>query len=281
MCNCKDCKGITLLKGTDGVSIVSITDNGNGTFTILLSNGNTFVSPTYTGPAGRGVTSIVWTSNSEGDPQGTPGSTDTYTITYSDATTSTYTVGNGDNGADGQGVDHTAFDSTTNPGGTPGAAGYTDTYIVWGDVAETINLGSFIVYNGADGIGGDCCPIISRIDNESPATTTIRDLNALIINAYDLTAYSNFILPTTADVGQYVEIVDNKTSLPSQTRVTANTGQTIFYSGVGTTTVGGSVQCENSVNGTIKLVCVVANTKWSVTNYYYDAGAGLVYPNIF
>jgi hypothetical protein len=52
MCNCKDCKDITLLKGSDGVGIVSFTDNGDGTFTILLSNGNTYTSPNYTGPAG-------------------------------------------------------------------------------------------------------------------------------------------------------------------------------------------------------------------------------------
>ena len=279
MCNCKDCKGITLLKGSDGVGIVSITDNGNGTFTILLSNGNTFVSPNYTGPAGRGITSIAWTSNSEGDPQGTPGSTDTYTITYSNATTSTYTVGNGNNG---QGVDHTAFDSTTNPGGTPGAAGYTDTYTVWGDEDETIDLGSFIVYNGEDGEGGgDCCPKITTAVNAGGATITISTLNAVIINKYSLTSYSNFLLPATAAVGDYVEIIDAKTSLPSQTRITANTGQTIFYSGVGTSTSGGSIQCENSVNGSIKLVCVTANTTWAVTNYNYYSGAGIEYPNIF
>ena len=58
MCTCKDCKGITLLKGTDGRGIVSFTDNENGTFTILMSDGSTFLSPNYTGPQG---------------PQGDPG----------------------------------------------------------------------------------------------------------------------------------------------------------------------------------------------------------------
>jgi hypothetical protein len=58
MCKCKDCKSITLLKGTDGVGIVSITDNNNGTFTILLSNGTTFTTEDLTGPQG---------------PQGEPG----------------------------------------------------------------------------------------------------------------------------------------------------------------------------------------------------------------
>ena len=281
MCNCKDCKGITLLKGSDGVGIVSITDNNNGTFTILLSDGKTFISPTYTGPAGVGIDYIAWASNSEGQPQGTPGTTDFYTIYYTDESTATYEVANGYNGANGQGIDHVAFSSTDNPGGTPGAAGYTDTYTAWGDVAETIDLGSFIVYNGADGEGGDCCPSTNIVDNTDAATINITTLNAVFINEYDLTSYSNFVLPATAAVGEYVEIIDNKASLPSQTRITANTGQTIFYSGVGVTTSGGSIQCENSVNGSIKLVCVSANTTWAVTNYNYYDNVGIVYPNIF
>lgn len=49
------------------------------------------------GPPGRSVQTIVRT-----DGDGSPGTLDTYTITYSDATTSTFTVRNGTNGADGQ-----------------------------------------------------------------------------------------------------------------------------------------------------------------------------------
>jgi hypothetical protein len=57
------------------------------------------------GTAGRGIVSIILTS--------TVGLTDTYTITYTDATTSIFTVQNGDDGDDGA------------PGapGAPGAAG--------------------------------------------------------------------------------------------------------------------------------------------------------------
>jgi hypothetical protein len=63
MCTCKDCKGITLLKGTNGVGIVSITDNENGTFTILMSDGSTFLSPNYTGPTGAtGATGVSGTN---------------------------------------------------------------------------------------------------------------------------------------------------------------------------------------------------------------------------
>lgn len=55
----------------------------------------------FKGKDGRGIVSYVWTSNSGGFPQGTAGTTDTYTITYTDGTTSTTVVTNGANGAAG------------------------------------------------------------------------------------------------------------------------------------------------------------------------------------
>lgn len=53
------------------------------------------------GVDGRSVVSIDWTSNSGGQPQGTVGTTDTYTITYSTGPTSNYIVANGNDGAPG------------------------------------------------------------------------------------------------------------------------------------------------------------------------------------
>ena len=55
-------------------------------------------------------------------------------------------------GADGQDINHVSFTSTTGTG--QGEAGQTDTYTVWGDAGETINLGTFNVYNGEDGTAG-------------------------------------------------------------------------------------------------------------------------------
>jgi hypothetical protein len=52
MCKCKDCKGLTLLKGSDGRGIVSITNNEDGTFTFLYTDGTTYISPDLTGPQG-------------------------------------------------------------------------------------------------------------------------------------------------------------------------------------------------------------------------------------
>lgn len=50
--SCPDCSGITLLKGSDGRGITSITDNGDGTLTILYTDGNTYITPDFTGPTG-------------------------------------------------------------------------------------------------------------------------------------------------------------------------------------------------------------------------------------
>lgn len=55
----------------------------------------------FKGDTGVGIASIVWTSNSGASPQGTEGTTDTYTITYTDATTGTFVITNGADGTAG------------------------------------------------------------------------------------------------------------------------------------------------------------------------------------
>ena len=92
------------------------------------------------GIAGASVSTVVRTT---GD--GSAGTTDVYTITYDDATTSTFTVYNGGNGMPGT-INHIKRTVGT------GAAGTTDTYTAYADVAETQLLGTFDVYNGHDGV---------------------------------------------------------------------------------------------------------------------------------
>lgn len=113
-----------------------------------------------TGATGNGIDTIVRTV---GD--GSAGTTDEYTITFTDTTTTTFSVYNGSNGLT---VDH-----ITRTVGT-GAAGSTDTYTAYADVGETTELGSFNVYNGADGllasiVGGTGV----TIDNTDPANPII------------------------------------------------------------------------------------------------------------
>lgn len=90
--------------GDDGVGISSITykeedQDGNYVYTVLLTNSNSYDitcpkgpqgSTGQTGATGNGIVSIEKTS--------TVGLVDTYTITYTNGTTSTFTVTNGQNG---------------------------------------------------------------------------------------------------------------------------------------------------------------------------------------
>jgi hypothetical protein len=103
------------------------------------------------GDDGNSISTVVRTS---GD--GSPGMTDTYTITYTDASTSTFDIYNG---LDGSSVDHV---SQTAGDGSPGTI---DTYTVWGDAGETENLGTFSVYNGLNGTGS--------IDDNNMSDTTL------------------------------------------------------------------------------------------------------------
>lgn len=68
--------------------------NCNGSINIVTPGGPQ-------GLTGNGVVGTAWTSNSNGDPQGTQNTTDTYTITYTNGDTDTFTVYNGADGAAG------------------------------------------------------------------------------------------------------------------------------------------------------------------------------------
>jgi len=73
------------------------------------------------GADGRGIVSVEWASNSGGGSQGDPGTVDTYTITYTDATTDTFTVSNGEDGTvgpDGTAATITVGTTTTGDAGT-------------------------------------------------------------------------------------------------------------------------------------------------------------------
>ena len=102
-----------------------------------------------TGATGNGIDSVAKTD--------TVGLVDTYTVTTTSGDTATFTV---TNGVDGLDVDHIAKTSGT------GAPGTTDTYTAYADLEETQPLGSFDVYNGADGAGvGDMVKAVYDTDN--------------------------------------------------------------------------------------------------------------------
>lgn len=106
------------------------------------------------GESGRGIDSITRTSGN-----GAPGTTDTYTISYTDETTSTFSVYNGADGADGE------------DGGTGGGSGLTpeqlekfsdlnvyasDSYLYEGQTGEIVDshsLGDVIISTNPDTLG--------------------------------------------------------------------------------------------------------------------------------
>ena len=73
MCGCKDCQGITLLSGNDGKGIVSVTSNGNGTFTYLYTDGTTYITPDLSGADGTNGTNGATGATGATGPQGPAG----------------------------------------------------------------------------------------------------------------------------------------------------------------------------------------------------------------
>lgn len=73
MCGCKDCQGITLLSGNDGKGIVSVTSNGNGTFTYLYTDGTTYITPNLNGTNGTNGTNGATGATGATGPQGPAG----------------------------------------------------------------------------------------------------------------------------------------------------------------------------------------------------------------
>ncbi len=101
------------------------------------------------GVDGRGIVSVEWTSNSGGGSQGDPGTVDTYTITYTDATTSTFTVSNGEDGTvgpDGTAATITVGTTTTGDAGTNASVTNSGTSL---DA-----IFDFTIPKGADGTNG-------------------------------------------------------------------------------------------------------------------------------
>ncbi|WP_193665411.1 hypothetical protein [Nocardioides kribbensis] len=107
------------------------------------------------GAPGRGITSLARTSGT-----GAPGTTDTYTVTYNDATTSTFTVTNGTDGRSITNVARTSGD---------GSAGSLDTYTI---TYSTGSPSTFQVRNGANGAAGRGITSIARTAGSGAAGTT-------------------------------------------------------------------------------------------------------------
>lgn len=106
-------------------------------------------------PRGKSITNIARTSGT-----GAENTTDTYTITYDDADTDTFTVYNG---SDGRSITNIARTSGT------GAPGTTDTYTI--TYSKSPLTSTFTVYNGANGTGTGTAVTPQAVGNTGSAGT--------------------------------------------------------------------------------------------------------------
>lgn len=96
----KDYKGET--QETIAEAIQSITTNADGSLTFTLPDGRTITTGSLTGPQGvQGIQGERGIGIASIEKTGTSGLVDTYTITYDDEDTETFTVTNGHDGAQG------------------------------------------------------------------------------------------------------------------------------------------------------------------------------------
>lgn len=107
------------------------------------------------------IEKIEFTSSTDGDTAGIAGATDTYTITFTDNSTSTFNVYNGvdgeqgiqgEEGEVGIGIENIIWSSTNGETGMPNEPGATDTYTIYFTDGNTT---TFDVYNGMDGSASD------------------------------------------------------------------------------------------------------------------------------
>ena len=128
---------------------------------VIYLNSQAFVA----GEDGRGIDSIVKTSTS--------GLVDTYTIYYSDNTTSTYQVTNGAQGADGVGIASIAKTSTS---------GLVDTYTI---TLENDTTSTFQVTNGRDGVDLGLTEIVNDFETGGTDKVLSAEMGKVIMYGAD------------------------------------------------------------------------------------------------
>ena len=176
----------------------SIDELNEGQITGGIEQGAIYLDPEIfiAGEDGRGIVSIVKTA--------TAGLVDTYTITYSDNTTSTFNVTNGAAGAQGaDGVGITSIEKTA-------TVGLVDTYTITLSNGET---STFDVTNGKDGVDLGLATIVNDLTTGG-ATDVLsaemgKELGDVLVNeTKDLTSQmkAGYVMSGTANAGQTITL---------------------------------------------------------------------------
>jgi hypothetical protein len=163
------------------------------------------------GDIGNSISSVTRTS---GD--GSAGTVDTYTITYTDGGNSTFDVTNGNDGD--------TINSITRTDGS-GNAGEIDTYTMWKGPGDTNPAGTFEVRNGTNG-AGTVASIIGGsniiVDNADPNNPIVS------VNTSSSDTYTN---KTIDDYTNIVKANAVHSRVKNQSGVTMTKGTVVTYSG--------------------------------------------------
>ena len=161
--------------------------------------------PFIAGADGRGIESIVKT--------GTSGLVDTYTISYTDNTTSTFQVTNGANGQAGaQGVGITSIEKT-------GTSGLVDTYTITLSNGET---STFDVTNGRDGVDLGLATIVDNLTEGGSTNVLSAEQGKVLNDRLDPVESALDISSSTAEVTERIGYGQNNGFINSQTPSTNN-----------------------------------------------------------
>jgi hypothetical protein len=116
-------------------------------------------------------------------------------------------------------------------------------------------------------------PTIIVIDNSTASPYTLTSSNILLINRRTTGPRTEIILPSSAQIGSSIEIIEDKPiNGRNMLRIRGNTGQVINVPNYFTTSSGGAFEIEGDSDTTtgdnisLKLTCLTSNTRWGV-NY--------------
>lgn len=223
------------------VGIISILPTSSSststTYTITLTDGTT---STFT-VTNNGITSIAWTSNSEGKPQGSAGTTDTYTITYASGTTSTFIVTNGSVYTTAEVIDQTVTAGSQNPASSAAVikyAGTAPTITIYGTNGNTVSAS-----NGSTTISGTISNGSYTFVLPNRGTWTVR-------NTTQSTTYS---VPVVADGDYSISAQGVITAMLSQIVTPGSVTYAMLANGAYVPAAGGTFTGPVTMNGQLVL----------------------------
>jgi len=237
---------------TPGYSSINVSIDESDPTVVTISNdqgpqgakgntGDTGPASTVAGPTGNGISNITRTSGN-----GAAGTTDTFTITYTNGSTTTFQVYNGTNGTNGRGITSIVRSSGN------GTAGTTDTYTINYTDSTT---STFNVVNGTNGTNGQGVPaggndgqVLSKVGTgtgtdyqtawSTPSATGVTSISAgtgLTTGGSPITSTGTIAIDTATTVDKTTtQTLTNKTLTSPVISTIKNTGTLTLPTATGT-----------------------------------------------